>query len=754
MSLRFSVVINTYNRAATLRNTLASMAYIRHPSFEVIVVNGPSTDETESVIAEYADVYKVGNCPEANLSKSRNVGIAMASGDIVCFIDDDAVPEPDWLDQLEKGYADPKVAAVGGYIRNHTGVEFQCKVTACDRFGDGQSFESVEDANPDIGVTAKRYLALTGTNSSFRRKVLVEIGGFDEEYAYFLDETDVIVRMIDCGYEVKYTPDAEIHHKYAASHLRTTSKLPKSIYLPVRSKAYFCIQNALPGTSYTEIFAFLQRYAAGLKKDKKWYFNEGLIDTEHYHRLLREIDEGIYDGIADAHRFPNRRIMSDKYWEDRVQAFKPVVPLLAADKRLKICLLSQDYPPANCGGIGVWTHEVATGLAAMGHEVSVVTRGHGHSTVDFENGVWVHRIVPVWWPERNEPPLPDIPPVIRDYAYTAFDEVKRIRARRGLDIVSTPIWGLEGIACVADGTIPTMVSLHTTFRLALPFKPEWKADEDYYSLHVEKIMRGEEWLLKNAQHILANSKAIIQDIEREYGLRIDRSKATIVPHGIEDVVHTGKVPRAGTQKSVNMLFVGRFERRKGIDLLLNVLPRLLRKYPNLNVKFVGENGLPGPDGKTYVEHFQSENIGASVLERVTFAGVVSKAELLSSYEECDVFVAPSRYESFGLILIEAMRFGKTCVGSRIGGMQEVIVDGADGLLFEPDNEEDLLNVIDRAVGDPSLRVRLGDAARRSFLQKFSTEVMCTALTKFYQAQAREASSQALEDKGVDDELVV
>ncbi|ANH73565.1 glycosyltransferase Family 4 family protein [Ralstonia insidiosa] len=679
----------------------------------------------------YAGQVKIGNCPEANLSKSRNVGIALSTGDIVCFIDDDAVPEPDWLDKLETGYSDPNVAAVGGYIRNHTGVEFQCKVTVCDRFGDGHGFESIEAANPDAGPNSKRYLALTGTNSSFRRHALLEIGGFDEEYAYFLDETDVIVRLIDRGYKVEYVPDAEIHHKYAASHLRTTSKLPKTIYLPVRSKAYFCVQNALPGTPYTEIVSFLQRYASGLKKDKKWYLDNGMIDAPHYHRLISEIDKGIYDGVADAHSHPNRRVMTQKYWTDRAQEFHAFKPLLSAEKRLKICLLSQDYPPAQCGGIGVWTHELATGLARMGHEVSVVTRGHDHPTVDFEDGVWVHRIVPVWWPDRATPALPDIPPVIRDYAYTAFDEVQRIHARRGLDVVSSPIWDLEGIACIADGSIPTILSLHTTFKLALPFKPEWTSNQEYKTHHVDKIIRGEEWVLNHAKHILANSHAVIQDIEREYGMKISRSHTSIVPHGIEDYSEKESLPSKnnGEQK---LLFVGRFERRKGIDLLLEVIPTLLRKYKNLKVDLVGENNLPAADQATYKDLFVAAHKGqADILDRVNFVGTVSKAELLNAYQNCDIFAAPSRYESFGLILIEAMRFGKAVVGARIGGMQEVVSDGVDGLLFKSEDAADLRQKLDQILGDPDLRNRLGRAARESFETKFSTEVMCDAVAKVY-----------------------
>ena len=94
---RVSVVINTYNRAASLHNTLLAMPRQNYSDFEVIVVNGPSTDHTAEVLKHHAANIRVGACSERNLSISRNVGIEMARGDFVAFIDDDAVPDEDWL---------------------------------------------------------------------------------------------------------------------------------------------------------------------------------------------------------------------------------------------------------------------------------------------------------------------------------------------------------------------------------------------------------------------------------------------------------------------------------------------------------------------------------------------------------------------------------------------------------------------------------------------------------------------------------
>ena len=85
MPLRASVVINTYNRAATLKQTLESFKHQTYPHFEVIVVNGPSIDSTEQLLDQYKDLIKIGHCPVTNLSMSRNIGIAMALGLVVVY---------------------------------------------------------------------------------------------------------------------------------------------------------------------------------------------------------------------------------------------------------------------------------------------------------------------------------------------------------------------------------------------------------------------------------------------------------------------------------------------------------------------------------------------------------------------------------------------------------------------------------------------------------------------------------------------
>lgn len=720
MAQAASVIINTFNRARTLPTTLEAMLWQRHPHFEVIVVNGPSTDATEKVLARFAGRIRVAHCPEANLSMSRNIGLAMSAGEIVAYTDDDAVPEPDWLHALTMAYADPEVGAVGGFIRDHTGYAWQCRVVVCDRYGDTESFAELADAEQSgaarKGPGAKRYISPTGANASFRRSALLGIGGFDEQYAYFLDETDVAIRLIDAGWAITYAPCAEVHHKYADSHLRDASRIPRTIFQPARSKAYFCMRHAVPLDGLPKVIRYLAGYRRDRRRDKDWLLEHAVIDPSHHARLVDEIDRGTEAGVTAAIRHPAGRLMH------ATSAPSPLLPFPvkrpAAD-RLKICFISQDYPPGPVGGIAVWTQTLATALAVRGHEISVVTRNAAHPRVDFEAGVWVHRIPQRHHLGREYPRLPDLSGLVSDWAFSAHDEVLRIRARRGLHLVSAPIWDVEGVACLADGTLPVVTSLHSTYKLVLPSKRKWQDDETYRRLHVDKLIAAEAWMLQRSFLILGNSAAIVRDIEAAYGLALDPARLRVVPHGLAPEAPAALPPRGmGTR----ILFVGRFETRKGIDILASAIPRVLEMQPDSHVVLVGDPDVD-EDGRGPTHRPAIEALVARFPGRVEMTGMLPRAALVEEYARADIFVAPSRYESFGLIFLEAMMHGAACVGTRVGGIPEVIEDGATGLLVPPDDPAALAAALCRLVQDSPLRQRLGAAGLAAYRSRFSAARM-------------------------------
>jgi glycosyltransferase involved in cell wall biosynthesis len=186
---------------------------------------------------------------------------------------------------------------------------------------------------------------------------------------------------------------------------------------------------------------------------------------------------------------------------------------------------------------------------------------------------------------------------------------------------------------------------------------------------------------------------------------------------------------------IRLLFVGRLEERKGIDVLLRALKEIMPRYPQLSVDIVGNDKLPGADGKAYRDAFESDAEMQSARARIRFHGEVSEKHLRGFYRACDIFVAPSRFESFGLILLEAMMFGKPVIGCRTGGMPEIVEDGVSGLLAEPGDVDSLERCITRLIEDPDLRDQLGVRARRRYEDEFTSTHMAVQIVDFLTAVA-------------------
>ena len=730
--LSFSIVINTYNRAASLAVTLDSFRFLNHRRFEVVVVNGPSTDSSPRLLESWKGRVKTGYCPVTNLSVSRNIGIAMASGDVVAFIDDDAVPEPEWLDQLESGYTSGNVGGVGGMVFNHTGYAFQARYIVCNRMGDARlDFE----ANPSDQFNfpgSNLYCSHLGTNSSFRRSALLEIGGFDEEYEYYLDETDVCLRMVDAGYQIRFVDNAYIHHKYLPSHIRNEKRALKNRFPVVKNKFYFTEKHAFRNHCAGEIAANLSQFRAGQVADSKWCTDNALATAADHEAFLADFERAARVGTERAR--DGAPVMLGETTLTRHRApFMPFPGARDPARRLVIVLLSQDYPPRLSGGIARFTADLARGLADRGHDVHVLTRSEHHSTVDYEHGVWVHRMAAAEMPRSAQADRLAVPRHIWNHSATMLREIERIAGHRSIDVVEAPIWDAEGIAVLLDGRYRLVTSLQTTLRIALESHPEWTRDPAFMRDFVEPMLEIESRLFRESAGIHSISADIARTVETQYGVKLPRTTA-IVPLGL-DPRPAGHADLTGETK---LLFVGRLERRKGIDTLLAIVPRLLERHPGLGITIAGDDTLTDGDGTTFRERFVAAYASNPLLDRIRFEGKVPDDRLYALFASCDIFVAPSRYESFGLIFLEAMMFGKPVVGCRAGGMPEIVADGETGLLAEPGDEESLFVCLDRLAADATLRERLGRRGREVFRERFTAKASAAATEPFLRAVSARA----------------
>lgn len=208
-------------------------------------------------------------------------------------------------------------------------------------------------------------------------------------------------------------------------------------------------------------------------------------------------------------------------------------------------------------------------------------------------------------------------------------------------------------------------------------------------------------------------------------------------------------PPASDRGEIRMLFVGRVSPEKGVHLAIEALGMLAEDFPDLRLRLVGPrtqlprelivdasddplvrglarfyDGREGPDYQACLDRRIAE---LGLAERVCFRGNVPQAELADEYAQADLLLNPSYSESFGMSLVEAMAVGRPVVATRVGGMQDIVVDGDTGVLVPPDDAAALAAALRRLLGDPALRARMAAAGQQRALAEFSWQARAERL---------------------------
>lgn len=718
-----SIVVNTLNRAESLRKTLESFRWLDFDPFEVVVVNGPSIDDTEAVLDEYGGAIKRGRCPLANLSMSRNIGISLATGDVVGFIDDDAIPEPEWLTQAMAAFDSEDVGAVGGRVFDPSGYSFQYEYTTADRLGNA-NWRRVKATPEYCFPLSREFPYLQGTNALFRRDVLVAVGGFDEEIEYYLDETDVCLRIVDAGYLIRQMPDAYVHHKFAPSHIRGENRIARYRYPVIKNKVYFALVNRRQYYSDQDVALDRAQFMDGQRADVDFHAKAGRLSQADRQKLDVDIESGTKCAEMAA-ALPRKLLRVSEASADHAMFCRFARGLPEANDRLTLAFTSRDYPPNHLGGVARFVKELAESCAARGHTVHILTQSAVHSTVDFESGVWVHRIALASHQTSEEASCLKIPQHIWDYSATMLAELDRISTHRRVDVIQVPIWDCEGIAILLSRRYRLFVSLQTTLALSLETHPEWERDEKFMEQFFRPMVVLERMLIEKSAGIHAISAAIKSSVEGAYKLDIPPSRFGVAHLGFKDWCTESDIlqaTRTAHDHQTTVLYVGRLEIRKGADVLLDCIPELCEWNPTLKFVLAGDNSILVSDGMTLRQRFEAGN-PSLVGKRVEFLGRVTDDALRGLYRDCDIFVAPSRFESFGLIYLEAMMFGKPVIGCRVGGIPEVVEDGVTGLLVAPGRRADLVWALKTLVSDRDRRRAMGQAGRQRYLEQFTDLAM-------------------------------
>ena len=382
-------------------------------------------------------------------------------------------------------------------------------------------------------------------------------------------------------------------------------------------------------------------------------------------------------------------------------------------RRVRVLMLSWEYPPLVVGGIAAHVEGLARAMSRAGHEVVVVSLHH-HDVPDDEvadDGVRVLRADPAlpWLPDDN---------LVARMA-SANHQLVQAAAQLGEwrpDVVHAHDWlvAWAGDTLKALFDVPLVATIHATER-------------GRHGGHLPPGLPGEInsvewWLTYQAREVIACSRFMVREVVQ--GFELPTEKVHLVPNGID--VHRWAPHQDGiddAEREPLVIAWGRIQYEKGFQVLARAIGELRHRVPGIRCVIAGRG--------TYLPELQTHVDMEGVSDLVQLAGFVPDDELRALLARAACVVIPSLYEPFGIVALEGMAAGAPTIVARTGGLAE-IVEGTDaGVLFEPGNHHELADRIAEVIADPQSAHWLRDNAADLLQRAYTWDAIATATVDVY-----------------------
>ncbi len=331
---------------------------------------------------------------------------------------------------------------------------------------------------------------------------------------------------------------------------------------------------------------------------------------------------------------------------------------------MKILMLTWEYPPRIVGGIARVVHDLSHKLVKNGHDVTVVTYKEG-DTPEFENdkGVKVYRVENYMIKPNN------FTDWIMQLNFTLTAKATQIINEQGkFDCIHAHDWLVAYSAKTLKDSfqIPIVSTIHAT---------EAGRNSGIHD-DVQRYINDTEWLLTyESTEVIVNSNYMKCELQRLFGLPFE--KINVIPNGININNFNGITKDYDFRRKYAMdnekiiLYIGRLVYEKGVQHLISAMPKIINGYNDTKLIIGGKGGM-------YDElREQAKNLG--IENKVYFTGYLSSKEVQKMYKCADIAVFPSTYEPFGIVALEAMLAGVPTVVSDIGGLNEIVDHGINGM---------------------------------------------------------------------------
>ena len=377
---------------------------------------------------------------------------------------------------------------------------------------------------------------------------------------------------------------------------------------------------------------------------------------------------------------------------------------------MKILMLSWEYPPRVVGGISRVVHDLSHKLIQEGHGVTVVTYRDGNVPyIEDDNGVMVYRVDNFMISSNN---LIDWTMQLN---FNMIAKVGEIIAEKGsFDVIHAHDW----LVAYAAKTLKTAYSipLVCTIHATEAGRNSGIRDEQ------QRYINDTEWMLTyESSEVIVNSNYMRSELQRLFGLPYE--KINVIPNGVNLNMYDGIEKDYDFRRKYAMdnekiiLFMGRLVYEKGIQTLIAAMPKILNHYHDAKLLIAGKGGM--------IDELRNQVNYLGLGNKVYFTGYLGSKDVQRMYKCADVSVFPSTYEPFGIVALEAMLSGTPVVVSDVGGLNDIIDHGVNGMKSYAGNANSLADSILTLLFDQ----KLCDAVTKNAVAKVKNEYNWTGITK-------------------------
>jgi glycosyltransferase involved in cell wall biosynthesis len=393
---------------------------------------------------------------------------------------------------------------------------------------------------------------------------------------------------------------------------------------------------------------------------------------------------------------------------------------------MKIALYVPSWPPGNlANGIVTYASQLVPALRRLGHEVFVLAPSKATLEDDpYAINIKNYSYAPSFLDRALSRFAPETS-LLKASAFPIVSALTDLVSRHAVDVFEMEeSFGLSSFISKLK-LVPVVVRLHGPWFLNGVF-------DDYNDINRQTPNRDkrEGRAISAAQFVTSPSQDVLQAVKRHHNLKLDASRTIFNPLVAADRQHIWNVSECHKDR---LLFVGRFDKRKGGDVMIRAFDDLSRGNRALKLSFVGPGtGLRNNDGEIgQIDEFVRDEVSEEARGQIEFLGRLDHAVVMSLRPQHFVTIVASRYENFPYSVLEAMAFGCPVVATDTGGIRELIKSEYNGLLVPPGDARALSAACRRLLDDPGLAARLGRQAWQDCITFYGPENIAEQTVEAY-----------------------